>query len=461
MSGEQGSTGQTKLTGQLSLLSVVAFGVSYMSPSMVVVVFGVVATTSAGTAPTAFLLATGAMLLTGLSYARMARLHPGSGSAYSYTRHFLGAPAGFLVGWTVLLDYLFLPMVAWLVQSIFLNAQFPAVPVWAWMLMHAVATTMVNIVGVKVADRVNLLCTSVAVFVSLLFIGYLTTYLGHHWPGSCTAPLWNAHSEGFGISSAASVAAYSYLGFDAVTTLSEETRDPERTIPRAVILVLVIGGLLSTGTAYLMQLVHPGGLFDDPEIIGYTMAAQIGGQTFADWTNTADLIAGFASVLAVQLASSRLLFSMGRDGVLPKRVFGRLHPRTGTPVLCLLFTGAMCLLGLDMSLETATSFINFGAFLAFSAVNVCVIAHYLRNRTSPRLGVAGHVVAPALGLGVTVYLLSQLSATALTIGSCRLAIGFGHLLWLTRGFRRPTPEMSLDDEPAATGHVEKEAATPA
>ncbi len=134
---------------------------------------------------------------------------------------------------------------------------------------------------------------------------------------------------------------------------------------------------------------------------------------------------------------------MGRDGVLPRRIFGVLHPRTKTPVFCLLLTGAVCLLGLNISLETATSFINFGAFLAFTVVNACVIVYFVRNRRTGRAKVLGYVVAPALGAVVTVYLMTRLSPAALTIGLCWLAAGFAYLVWLTRGFRRPKPELTV------------------
>jgi amino acid transporter len=438
-----------RLTGRLSLASVVTFGLAYMAPSLVMVIFGVIAAASAGTAPTAFAVATAAMFLTALSYAKMARHFPVSGSAYSYARKLIGAPVGFLVGWAVLLDYLLLPMVAWLVQSLYLNAQFPGVPVWVWMLLNAGLTTAVNIIGLTLADRVNKVMTAVAVFLVLLFVAYCLVHLGDRPPRSYSAPFWNAHSSLGGISAAAAVAAYSYLGFDAVTTLSEEARDPRRTIPRAVVLVIAIGGVLFAAVAYVMQLVHPGGAFDDPQIVAYTMSVEVGGQTFADWTNMAGIVGGFASGLAVQLSSSRLLYIMGRDGVLPRRFFGALNARTGTPVLCLALTGAVGLVGLDLSLETATSFINFGAFLGFTMVNACVVLYFVRNRAgalgSGGAKVLGYVVAPALGACVTVYLMTQLSTVALTIGCSWLAAGVAYLLWLTRGFRRPTPELDPEE----------------
>ena len=445
------STSEPQLKRTLSLTSVVAFGLSYMAPSLVMVIFGIIAAASSGTAPTAFLIATLAVLLTALSYARMAGEFPESGSAYSYARRVIGAPVGFLVGWSLLLDYLFLPMVAWLTQSIYLNAQYPDVPIWVWMLINAGLTTGVNILGVVLSDRVNKIMAGAAMLIVLIFAAYCITYLAGQPSRPVGEAWWNADSTVGGVFGAAAIAAYSYLGFDAVTTLSEETKDPRRTIPRAVVLIIAIGGALFVGVAFLMQLVHPGGAFDDPQIAGYTLSIQVGGREFADWTNMAAIIAGFGSGLAVQLSSSRLLFTMGRDGVLPRKVFGTLNRKTRTPVYALLVTGAMCFVGLGFDLALATSFINFGAFSAFTVVNVCVVAHYLRNRRRRRLNPVTHVALPMAGAGVTLWMLTQLSGVALTAGLLWLAAGFVLLLWLTRGFSRPTPAMNLDsaDRPAA------------
>lgn len=452
------TTDRTALEPRLSLASVVAFGLSYMTPGLAMVIFGVIAAASAGTAPTAFLLATAAMFLTALSYAKMARRYPVSGSAYFYARKLLGSRIGFFVGWSVLLDYLFMPMVSWILQGVYLNVQFPAVPIWGWILINACLATFVNIIGVILSDRVNKTLTVVSVLLVLLFIAYCLVHLGNHPPASLTAPFWNDDTGLSAVSTAAAVAAFSYLGFDAVTTLSEETHDAQRNIPRAVVLVIATGGVLFAIVAYIMQLVHPGGLFGDPQTVAYTMSIEVGGKSFADWTNIATLFSGFAAGIAVQLSSSRLLYFMGRDGVLPKRIFGSLNARTKTPIPCLLVTGAMCFIGLDLDLQTATSFVNFGAFLGFTAVNVCVIAYFLRNRHTPGVGVFGYAIFPALGAVVTVYMLTQLSTTAQIIGVCWLAVGVAYLLWLTRGFSRPTPEPSMGGSAPAPGRQNPETA---
>jgi putrescine importer len=442
------ATRATGLTGKLSLFSVVLFGLAYMAPVIVVNTFGVISSTSAGTAPTAYLVATGAMLLTALSYGKMARIIPRTGSAYTYARKMLDSRLGFLVGWAILLDYFFLPMVAWLIQALYLNAQFPAVAVWVWLLLNIAVTTTINVLGVVIADRVHKVLMTLTMSGLAAIVVACVVFLGDNSAGPALSPLWNDASTPLAVSAAAAIAAYSFLGFDAVSTLSEETRDPRRTIPRAIFLTVLIGGLVFVVVSFMMQLVHPGGTFADESTAGYAVSQLVGGQVFADIVNIVLVVGGFASGLAIQASTSRLLFAMGRDGVLPRRFFGRLHPTLRTPVPNLLLIGAAAMLSLTLSLETATSFINFGAFVAFTMVNVCVIAYFVhRRRAGQPPAVFGYVVLPALSAVVNVYLLTRLSSTAILLGLGWLALGVCYLVALTRGFRTPPPEMTLE-EPA-------------
>ena len=434
------------LTPKLSLTSVVVFGLAYMAPAIVMSIFGVIAAASGGTSPTAFVLATAAMFLTALSYAKMAKAFPTSGSAYIYARRVLDSRVGFLVGWAILLDYLFLPTVAWLFQSVYLAVQFPLIPVWGWLVINAGLTTVINIMGIVLTDRVNKAFTLLAVVIIAIFVAYCLAYLGGNPPASYTAPFWNTSTTIGGVSAAAAIAAYSFLGFDAVSTLSEETKNASRNIPRAILLVVLIGGIIFVAVSYIMQLVYPGGKFDDPETASYAMSVLVGGQFFANALNLLGIIGAFASGLAIQASTSRLMYVMGRDGVLPRRLFGRLNPRTKTPIFNLVLVGAISLLAVNLSLDVATSFINFGAFLAFTAVNLCVIAYFMRNhRNGIRLSIVGFIFLPLLGAGVDIYLLTQLSAVAITIGCCWLGLGIIYLAFLTKGFRHEPPEMRLEN----------------
>ncbi|MGE8113870.1 APC family permease [Pseudomonas sp. NPDC086566] len=424
---------------KLSLTSLVVFGLAYMCPSLVIVIFGVIAESSQGIAPTAFLLASGAMLLSALSYAKLSSMFPASGSAYYYAKRLLGPCCGFFVGWTVLLAYLFMPMVAWLLQSVFLNAQFPTIPTWGWLLINIALTTAVNIRGMALTDRLNKLLTALSVLLVLLFVGYCLKYLAGQSQVGFTQAVWNDNSSIVGLTAAAAIAAYSFLGFDAVTTLAEEAERPQRDIPRAVILVISLGGLLFTAVAYILQLSHPGGQFNDPETATYSISIAVGGQFFADFINLGGIIGGFASCLAVQVSASRLLFFMGREDVLPRRYFARLQGRSQTPRFNLLLIAGLGCIGLVADVSSGASLINFGAFLAFAAVNVCVIVCYLRERHKQRLSALGFVVFPLLAIGANLYLLWLLSAEVILIGVVWLVCGGFYLMWLTAGFCKPTP----------------------
>jgi amino acid transporter len=436
---------QPTLVPQLRLPSVVVFGVAYMAPMVVLTTFGIVAAASAGTTPTAYVLATVAMLFTAISYGTLARVFPVSGSAYTYVRKLIDSRAGFLVGWAILLDYFFLPMVIWLIGASFLQAQFPSVPFWIWVVGQGVVTTVINVLGLKLADITNYLLMA---FTMIVLVAFVVLSLRHGGSGSALDPLWNSATTLGAVSSGAAIAAYSFLGFDAVTTLTEETHDPTRTIPRAIIVTALAGGVIFISVGYVTQVVHPGGAFADPASSAFDIATQIGGSFFASVLVAGVVIGGIASGLAAQSSVSRLLYAMGRDGVLPRRFFGYLHPRFRTPVLNLVLSGVVGLLALRLSLSTSTSFINFGAFTAFTMVNVSVLSYFVRERRAGRRpGVLGTVLVPVVGAAVNLWLLTRLDGNAVRLGLVWLAIGIGYLLVLTRGLRQAPPELTLDGEP--------------
>ena len=388
------------------------------------------------------------MMFTAGSYGRMAVLHPQAGSAYTYVGKSISRKLGFLVGWAMLLDYMFLPMVVWLIGASYLNAQFPAVPIWVWVLGFIVLTTAINIIGLNVADKINYALMFFQALVIVVFMVLsIRSVLGGTGEGTLLSitPFVGEGSSLSAVVAGAAIAAYSFLGFDAVTTLSEETRDPEHTIPRAIMLVALIGGLIFIAIAYTTQLVHPGFVFADESSAAYEIAAQVGGNLF-----TAVFIAGlcfgqFTSGIATQASASRLLYVMGRDGVLPKRIFGKLGKRFDTPVFSILLVAVVGLIATFLDVATSTSFVNFGAFIAFTMVNVCVVCSYVRagedeRRERFRGGALLNIVAPLIGAACCIYLLVHLDMHAVVLGISWLTIGIIILAVLTKGFRRNPPE---------------------
>lgn len=448
------SAGQPTLVRALGLRSLVLFGLAYMTPLIVLGIFGVIASTTAGASASAYLIALAAMLFTASSYGRMAAAYPVSGSAYTYVRRTIDPRVGFLTGWAVLLDYLFLPMVIWLIGAAYLDAQFPGIPGWVWVLGFILITTVLNVIGIKVADKANYLLMAFQLLVIGLFVALSVASVvrSSGAGGLVSASPFTGIGAGIGgVTAGAAIAAYSFLGFDAVTTFTEEAIEPRKNMPRAILLIALIGGAIFLVIAYTTQLVHPGGEFADSSSAALEIAKQIGGNLFGAVFLAGLILAQFASGIAAQASASRLLFAMGRDGTLPRSVFGTLSAKFRTPAANLVMVGAVGLLAMFLDVATSTSFINFGAFVAFTLVNVSVIVYYFRHRASgesrsPLL----YVVAPAVGAIITSYLLLQLDSRAIVLGLCWLGLGIVVLGVTSRGFRTLPPEIAVDEAEATT-----------
>jgi putrescine importer len=432
------------LERSLSLRAITLFGLAYLAPIIVLGTFGVLAQASAGTTASAYLLSMAVMLFTAYSYGKMAKTYPVAGSAYTYTRRSIGANIGFLVGWAILLDYFFIPMVIWLIGAAFLSAAFPTIPAWVWIVAFIVLTSALNVVGIKLASSVN----SLLMIFQLLVLAFFVIFSVHYVLSGggaifSAAPWFNSATTLAGVAGGAALAAYSFLGFDAVTTLTEETVDAGNTIPKAIMLIILIGGGLFVLTAYTTQLVHPGGVFKEVDSAALDIAKTIGAQLFASIFLAGLIVAQFTAGLSAQAAVSRLLYAMGRDAVLPKRIFGYISPRFRTPVINVLLAGVTGFIALGLTVATSTSFINFGAFTAFTFVNLSVIALYLKGgRQGGSMRALTDLVAPAVGAVACLWLLLNLDSAAKILGLVWLAIGVAYLLYLTRFFRVPPPEVT-------------------
>jgi putrescine importer len=455
------SVGAPHMEPTIGLRAVIFFGLAYMGPLIGIGIFGVIATKSQGASAGAMILATVAILFTAFSYGTMARLHPASGSAYTYARKTIGARVGFMVGWAILLDYLFIPLVIWLVGVEYLAAEFPAVPKAVWVVAFIALTTTVNYLGIKVADRANFL---LVLFEVLVLAFYIIFSINHLWGNGGAGALFSLepligvmHTLG-PIASGAAVAAYLFLGFDAVTTLSEETKDAKRNIPRGLVLVALIGGVIFIFTLYLLSLIAPGGDLSDS--IGSDIAKTIGGNLFGAVFLAALICQQFTAGIAAQASSARLMYAMGRDGVFPRRFFAKLSDRFLTPVNGILLCGAVGLSAIWLTLAVSTSFINFGAFLGFTMVNVSVIAYFLRRRRQEKLNPIVFVLSPLIGAVIDVVLLFALDDTAKIMGGIWLALGVVYLAVLTRGFRQPPPELSVVDSPPLAERATPTATSP-
>ncbi|MEU6426396.1 APC family permease [Microbispora sp. NPDC046973] len=425
------------------------FGLTYLAPVAVFTTYGAVTQVTEGHLPAAYVVALVVMLFTAFSYGRMARAFPTAGSAYTYTQQTFGGHIGFMTGWTLMLDYLFLPMINFLLIGIYLNSQFPEVPQWIFTLAALLLVLVLNVVGITVMNRVNVLVVGLSVVLIAVFAALSLKHLAGHPAPSPFAPF----TPGPGVFAGAAILALSFLGFDAVSTLSEEAKEPRRAIPRAIVLTTLIGGLLFVLVAWMGSLVHPGyDDFADADTAGVDIMSALGGAAFETIFVGIYVVGAFGSAMTTQASVSRILYSMGRDGVLPRAAFARLHPRFRTPIVATAVVSAVSLVALFISLDNAVVMVNFGALIAFSMVNLTVVKHYLFDggrRSAADLVRYGLV--PLVGFALTIWLWTSLSGVTFTVGLIWMAAGFVYLLALTRMFSRRPPVMSFSDaEPTLT-----------
>ncbi|MFT9846447.1 APC family permease [Aneurinibacillus sp. REN35] len=452
------TSSSTEFSRTLTLFPLVVLGLAYMAPMTVFSTYGVAAQATHGMVPAAYVTALAAMLFTAYSYGRMVKVYPSAGSAYTYTQKTISPHLGFLVGWSVLMDYLFLPMINFLLAGAFLHAAFPVIPAWVWTLVFIAAITVVNVFGIRLAARLNLVLISFQFLVTIIFLSLsirgLTQGMGAGTLFSAL-PFYDPDVSYSFVLAGASILCLSFLGFDAVTTLSEETVEPKKTVPKAIFLIALIGGLLFTFVSYITQLIYPNFTsFKVVDSAAFEIAQYIGGSLFAAIFLAGMITSCVASGLASHASAARLLYAMGRERVLPAKVFGFIHPRLQTPLNNVLLIGVFSLSALVMDLVTAASFVNFGALVAFTFVNASVIFHYyIRERRRSMGGFILYLLLPLIGVGFNIWLWSNLDRNSLMLGGLWVAAGLVYLLILTKGLKKQPPQFHFEEIEEGADHT--------
>lgn len=440
-----------KLKRSLKLWQVVIMGLAYMTPMVVFDTFGIVSGITKGHVPTAYIIALIGMLFTAASYGKLVKVFPQAGSAYTYTQKAINGHLGFLVGWSSLLDYLFLPMVNALLTKLYLNALFPSVPDFIWVLMFVSIVTFLNLRSVNILANFNTLFVGVQILIMVVFIILVVKGLDGGEGAGTVFSLKPFFAEGMNIPvliTGATILCFSFLGFDAVTTLSEETPNPEKTIPKAILLTALWGGVIFITTSFFIQLFFPDiSRFNNPDAALPEIALYVGGKLFQSIFLCTTFVNTLASGLASHASVTRLLYVMGRDKVFPEKWFGYVHPKWRTPAFNVLFVGAISLSAWFFDLVTATSLINFGALMAFTFVNLSVVSHFAvrqKMHRSPK-GFFDYVIIPLIGAGAVGVLWVNLELSSLIMGLTWFGVGFVYLLYLTKAFRAAPPQFKTEE----------------
>ncbi|CEE90241.1 putative amino acid transport protein (APC family) [Xenorhabdus nematophila str. Anatoliense] len=439
---------RVQLRRTLTLFQVVMMGIAYMQPMTIFDTFGIVSKLTDGHVATSYAIALIAILFTALSYGKLIKRFPSAGSAYTYVQKSMNPHLGFMVGWSSLLDYLLMPMINILLAKIYLQAIFPGVDPWIFVVGLAVLMTVFNLSGINVVANLNGLIVVVQIAVMVVFVGLLI-YGVHHGEGAATLfsmrPFTSEEAQLIPMITGATILCFSFLGFDGISSLSEETPNAEKVIPKAIFLTALIGGAIFIAVSYFLQLYFPDiSRFKNPDESQPEIILFVAGAFFQSIILVFSCVTVMASGMAAHAGVSRLLYVMGRDGVLPEKVFAYVHPKWRTPAINVILVGIVALSACWLNLVTATALINFGALVAFTFVNLSVISQfYVRERRNSTLkDTLNFLILPLSGAATVGVLWMNLEANSMELGLIWGGIGLLYMFFLTRSFRQPMPQFS-------------------
>jgi putrescine importer len=430
----------TALRRSLRLRDLILYGIILVQPTAPMPVFGVIYAEARGHVVTTILLAMIAMLFTAFSYGRMANAYPTGGSAFMYVGKELHPSLGYMTGWCMAMDYILNPLICTIWCSKAAGNFVPEVPYIAWAIFFAVLFTILNLNGVETSARINAGLAAALGIVLVLFIVAAIRYLLHvppHGSAGYLLPFYNpATFAKQSVWRGTSIAVLTYIGFDGISTLTDESKQPKRDIPRAIIFTCLVTGILASVEVYLGQLIWPlNRAFPDVDTAFVAIARIAGGPFMYALVNASLLVATIGSGMASQLGAARLLLSMGQDGAIPGRFFGVVDAKNRIPKNNVLLVGAICLAGaLAFSYQLGTELLNYGALLAFMGVNVASVV--LGWRAS-RLRQWFPMLLSVLGFVVCFFLWLNLGPLARIVGSIWAVAGVG-LYFLRRSYRRGT-----------------------
>jgi putrescine importer len=439
--GVQAST-TPRLQRVLSLWDLIYYGVILTSPIAAVPLFGEGQVLSHGHAVSTLLLAMVAMSVTAISFGRMANIYPSAGSVYTYISRGLNPHLGFIVGWAMFLEYLFQPIQNALYAALAIQRMLPRIP---FALLAALAVGLITVMtaqGIKFTARTNEVLLGFMVLVTAVFIVQAFRYIVLHerWSGLISMqPIYNPATFNLrALAAGTSLAALVFIGFDGVSLLAEEVKNPRRNVLLASVLVCVFTGLFSGFQVYLAQRVWPDyTTLQNPETAFMDVARMASGALLFAAYGIMLLVSSIACGLAGHVGAARLLYSMGRDDVLPKKIFGYLNPKSSNPIYNVWIVGVLAYIGaVTIPWERSAEVVTFGALLAFMAVNLSAMRHFwFSAEAMGRRNFFVDAMVPGFGFVFCAVLLISLQPWTKYAGLVWLAVGIAYGAFKTRGFR--------------------------
>lgn len=440
---------QVRLRRVLTLWDLIFFGLVLIQPTAPIPLFGVAQKLSNGHTVTTIFVAMLAMMITAYSYGRMAAIYPSAGSAYTYVGRALNPHLGFLIGWAMLLDYILQPLLNTIWIAVAIHSRYiPRMPYAMAALLVVGLMTLLNLRGIKASARANKILLACMCVVVTAFFYLAAHYLWHTggWGGLLSAqPFYDPKTfHAHRIWMATSFAALTYIGFDGITTLSEDVENPKRNVLLATVLVCFLTGILSGAEVYLGQRVWPNWhTFANLETAFMDVCHRVGGMPLFEAMGAILILAGFGSGVTGGLGAARLLFGMGRDGVLPRKFFAHIHQETNTPTYSIILIGVVAYAGaiglnyIGNAYEHAGELLNFGAFLAFMGVNLSTFWQFsISQRKIRGWHIFTNALLPLFGFVFCALIWLNLNIVAKIVGGLWFVAGLVYIGITTGGFRK-------------------------
>jgi putrescine importer len=439
-----------KLRRALGLWDLILYGMIVIQPTAPMPVYGVMTQRAHGHAVTTVLIAMVAMLFTAISYGRMARAYPSAGSAFTYVGREIHPALGYVTGWSMAMDYMINPIVCTILCSKFAMNFAPEIPYLAWVLCFALLFTGLNLFGIRTSARINDTLAAGMGIVITIFLVEAARYIlrgPHDGLAFFTRPFYDPHTFSMStVLGGTSLAVLTYIGFDGISTLSEEAENPRRNILLATVLVCVITGILASVEVYAAQLVWPGWTFPDVDTAYVHVAGRAGGAWLFGLINVTLLVATVGSGMGSQLGAARLLYGMGRGNAIPKSFFGAIEPNRRIPRNNVLFVGTVAFAGsCILSFERAAELLNFGALLAFMGVNASAFVRYYLREPGKTWSSS---LSPGFGFLVCLLLWVNLSSPAKIAGTVWMILGITYGAVRTHGFRAELVTFEIPEDNA-------------
>jgi len=443
-----------RLRRTLTLWDLILYGVIVIQPVAPMSVFGVLSDRGHGHVVTTILIAMVAMLFTAISYGKMARAYPSAGSAFTYVVQEINPALGYVTGWSMVMDYMLNPMICiiWCSQIArdFAHGTpiVQGLPYWGWAVLFAAIFTWLNIQGVKTSARVNTgLAAGMGAVIVLFFLAAAHYIFGHphNDPDFFLRPfydreLWNTKA----VLGGTSIAVLTYIGFDGISTLSEEAENPRRNILLATVLTCLVIGILSAVEVYAGQLIWPATQpFPNVDTAFTFVAGRAWAPLFGILGFTL-LVANFGSGMGAQLGAARLLYGMGRSKALPQSFFGVVDAKRHVPRNNVIFVGVVALLGAFLiSYGLGAEMLNFGALIAFMGVNLAAFVRYFVRQEKKQIT---NFFFPLAGFFICLLLWLNLSRPAKIVGAIWMGVGIAFGAIKTKGFRGNLIDFELPPE---------------